>query len=133
MTRCAMQLRGLVANNGLIQSLSKALNIFPNSLAGVRSEGAVRGALLRVLMGCPGRAMNVNERMSEGAPCRQFNARTQGCSRSYARSSGQCRQPVAAAPNPGSPDTSYGVAGARDCRGCDQAPCSETAQKIKKW
>ena len=69
--------------------------------------------------------------MDESALCRQFNARSHRCSRSYARSAGQCGQSVTAAPNPGSPDTSYGLAGARDCRGCDQAPCSETAQKEK--
>ena len=38
---------------------------------------------------------------------------------------------MTAPPNPGPPDTSYGLAGDWDCRGCDQAPCSESAQKRK--
>ena len=48
-------------------------------------------------------------------PCRSW--------RSRARSAGQCRRPLGvAAPNPGSPDTSYGLAGARDWRACVRRP-----------
>ncbi len=49
--------------------------------------------------------------------------------RTRARSAGQCRRLLDAAPNPGSPDTSYGIAGARDWRSCDQASLQRAAQK----
>ena len=53
--------------------------------------------------------------------------------RSQARSAGQCRRPLGvAAPNPGSPDTSYGLAGARDWRSCVRPHSSVRAKNRRQ-
>ena len=64
-------------------------------------------------------------------PCsRQFNARSlQGLAHQGTGSQGSADASWDAAPNPGPPDTSYGIAGAWDWRSCDQASLQRAAQK----